>query len=339
MTQIPAVQIHGVDDDRVDKVDPPPCGPDYVVVKVAACGICGSDLGYIAQGGLTPPGIPMPLGHELYGHVHEVGANVKGVQQGQFVTVNPMANEQGIGNGGNAGGFAPYIHVENDANKPDVLMALPDEISAEQGALIEPLAVAMHSVNQSRIEPGQSVLVLGAGPIGLGAVIALRYMGVKDIVVADMSASRLAIAEQLGASVTCKVDEADLAETLFKHHGSAELLGIPLPGTDVYIEATGVGAVLQQAIELARPRARVVVVAVHKGNIELNPVNLMMKELELVGSMAYPDEFPQVVAMLLSGKVDVSPMVSHRYELDAFLNALNVARDPEQAAKVMICVN
>jgi threonine dehydrogenase-like Zn-dependent dehydrogenase len=128
----------------------------------------------------------------------------------------------------------------------------------------------------------------------------------------------------------------DLGATLIEHHGSAELLGMPLPGTDVYIEATGVGAVLQQAIDLARPRARLVVVSVHKDTIELSPLTLMMKELEIVGSMAYPDEFPQVLEMLLSGKVDVSPMVSHRFELDAFLDALATARNPEQAAKVMI---
>ena len=278
----------------------------------------------------------MPLGHELSGHVHEVGENVSGLEQGQFVTVNPMGNGQAIGNGGNAGGFAPYLLVEGVKAAPQAVLAIPEELGVEHAALIEPLSVAMHAVNQSAITPGQSVLVMGAGPIGLGLVICLRHRGVTDIAVADMSAPRLELATQLGASQVCKVDEQDLESVLKQHHGSAELMGAELPATEVYIEATGVGAVLEQCIGLARPGATVVVVGVHKAAIQLDPLVLMMKELHLVGSMAYPDEFSQVIDMLLAGDVDVSAMISHRFELARFDEALAVARDPQQAAKVMV---
>jgi 2-desacetyl-2-hydroxyethyl bacteriochlorophyllide A dehydrogenase len=338
MHSMPLVQIHGVGDVRIDRVDRPQPGPDDVVIDVTNCGICGSDLGYIAMGGLTPPGQPMPLGHELSGVISALGAKVSHLKQGQRVVVNPTANGTDIGNGGSEGGFAPQLLVTGVKTNPDAVLALPDCLDFEQGALVEPLAVAMHAINQSRIKPGQTALVFGAGPIGLCAVIVLRFYGVEKIVVADQAPRRLAIAEQLGAGATCNVLEQDLNEVLQAQHGVAQYYGMPVAGTDVYIEATGVGAVLEQAIALAKPGAGVVVVGVHKAPIQLNPLDLLMKELHLTGSMAYPEEFPAVIDMLSSGEVDVSPLISHRFALADFLQALEVAKDPQQAAKVMIQV-
>jgi 2-desacetyl-2-hydroxyethyl bacteriochlorophyllide A dehydrogenase len=330
------VRIHGVDDVRLDTVPVPECGEEDVQIDVSTCGICGSDLGYIAMGGLTPPGTPMPIGHELAGVVSEVGRHVSHVSVGQRVVVNTTANGTDIGSGGPEGGFAPQMLVTGAASHPDAVIPIPDSVDDEAGALVEPLAVAMHALNQSRIEPGQSALVLGAGPIGLCAVVVLRYRGVEQIVVADRSSHRLSVAAQLGATATCNVDERKLSDVLKQQHGQSLHYGAPVAGTDVYFEATGVGAVLSQAIELAKPGARVVVVGVHKGPIELNPLVLLIKELHLIGSMAYPDEFPEVIEMLASGAVDVTPLVSHRFALTDFMEALAVARDPDRATKVLI---
>ena len=338
MNSMPLVQIHRVDDVRLDRVPEPEHAADDVLVRVAACGICGSDLGYIAMGGLTPPGQPMPLGHELSGVVAAVGANVTHLEIGQRVVVNPTANGTDIGNGGPEGGFAPLLRVTGVAQHPASVLPLPDHIGFHHGALVEPLAVAMHGVNQSGIQPGQSAMVFGAGPIGLCTVIVLRYFGVENIVVADQSPHRLDIARQLGASSTCNVKQQNLNELLRQEQGEELHYGMPVAGTDVYIEATGVGAVLEQAITLARPGARIVVVGVHKAPIQLNPLDLLIKELHLVGSMAYPDEFPAVIDMLTSGTVDVSALISHQFELKDFLQALAVARDPQRAAKVMITI-
>jgi 2-desacetyl-2-hydroxyethyl bacteriochlorophyllide A dehydrogenase len=333
---MPLVQVHGIDDVRIDTVECPVVGPNDALVRVSACGICGSDLGYIAMGGLTAPGTPMPLGHEFSGTIESLGGNVSHLQTGQRVTVNPMANNHSIGNGGSEGAFAPLLLVKDAATTAEAVLPIPDEISFEQGALIEPLAVAMHGVNQSGARAGQSALVLGAGPIGLCSVVVLKYFGVENVVVADQSPHRLDIARQLGASAVCNVAEQELNEVLVGAHGQAELMGMPLPATDVYIEATGVGAVLEQAIALARPGASVVVVGVHKAPIQLDPLTLLMKELHLTGSMAYPTEFPVVIEMLMSGEVDLDPLVSHRFELADFMQALAIAKDPQQATKVMI---
>ncbi|MCZ6830356.1 MAG: zinc-binding dehydrogenase [Gammaproteobacteria bacterium] len=339
MNSMPLVQIHGVDDVRLDRVPEPEHAADDVLVRVAACGICGSDLGYIAMGGLTPPGQPMPLGHELSGVVAAVGANVTHLEIGQRVVVNPTANGTDIGNGGPEGGFAPLLRVTGVAQHPASVLPLPDHIGFHHGALVEPLAVAMHGVNQSGIQPGQSAMVFGAGPIGLCTVIVLRYFGVENIVVADQSPHRLDIARQLGASSTCNVKQQNLNELLRQEQGEALHYGMPVAGTDVYIEATGVGAVLEQAIALARPGARVVVLGVHKAPIQLNPLDLLIKELHLIGSMAYPEEFPAVIEMLASGAVDISALISHQFELQDFMQALAVAKNPQLAAKVMININ
>ena len=336
METMPAVQIHGVDDVRVDQVNVPEPGGGDVLVKVARGGICGSDLGYIAQGGFMPPGVPMPLGHELSGTVERVGRDVKKLAVGQRVTVNPMANGHAIGNGGTEGGFAPLLLVKDVASHPGAIHLLPDSVGFEEGALIEPLAVAMHGINQSGIQAGDTALIMGAGPIGLCALVGMRYRGIDKVVVVDRSAHRLALARELGAQATCRVGDDELAATLKRLHGESEVMGSPVPATDVYLEATGAGPALLQAIELARINATVVVLGVHHAPIELHPLTLLIKELRLVGSMAYPGEYPEVIQMLESGAVDVAPLVSHSFPLEEFLDALDTARDQERAGKVMI---
>ncbi|MCX2980119.1 alcohol dehydrogenase [Halieaceae bacterium IMCC14734] len=336
MPTMSQVRIHGVDDVRIDTVPVPVAGPDDVVIDVAACGICGSDLGYIAMGGLTPPGQPMPLGHELAGIVAQCGANVSHLQLGQRVVVNPTSNGTDIGNGGPEGGFAPQLLVTAVAQHPDTVLPLPDSLSFQQGALVEPLAVATHGINQGQAVAGDKVLVFGAGPIGLCTVMALRYRGIDNIFVADQSAQRLDLARQLGANATCQVPQQHLLPLLQEQQGGSSHYGMPVADTDLIIEATGVGAVLEQCISLARPGARIVVVGVHKAPIPINPLDLLMKELHLIGSMAYPHEFPAVIAMLSSGILDTSVLISHEFVLDEFDTALKTAMDRDAAAKVMI---
>lgn len=335
MDQMPLVQIHGVNSVTVDSVNRPVAGADDVIVQVAQCGICGSDLGYIAMGGLLGPGTPMPLGHELSGTVLETGENVSHVKVGDRVVVNPEGNTNRIGNSGPEGGFAPYLLVRGAAIDTASVIALPDNLDFELGALVEPLSVSMHGVHQGQVKAGDKTVIFGAGPIGLGIVIVLRYYGIKDIVVVDMADQRLAMAEQLGACAF-KADRSDLASFLIEQHGSAEVMGMPVPATDVYFEATGVGAVFNQITQLAKTAARAVVVGVHKAPVELDLVNLLIRELTITGSMAYPTEFPQVMEMLSSGKVDARPLISHRYPLSDFNTALATATAGNEAIKVLI---
>ena len=237
MTSIPQVVIHDVNKVAVDQVTAPTAGDDDVVIKVEQCGICGSDLGYIAMGGLLGPGVPMRLGHELAGTVVEAGANVQHVAPGDRVVMNPEGNGNRIGNSGSEGGFTPLLLVRGAANDKQTVMKLPDALSFEQGAMVEPLSVSMHGVHQGQVAAEDRIVIFGAGPIGLGIVLVAQYYGVKDIVVVDLSEHRLEVARQLGVT-TFKADSADLASFLIDQYGSSEVMGMPMPAVDVYFEAT-----------------------------------------------------------------------------------------------------
>jgi len=143
------VRVHGPDDVRVDDVDPPAPGPRDAVVRVAACGICGTDLGYIHHGGVAGPGPePMPLGHEIAGVVEWIGVDVEGVARGDRVVVHPGNDELGrIGNGSTEGGLAPELLVR-EAARGDRLLPVPRDMPLDVAALTEPLNVGMHAVEQ-----------------------------------------------------------------------------------------------------------------------------------------------------------------------------------------------
>ena len=331
---IPQVHIHGINAVSLDDVPMPDIGPDDILLRVSLCGICGSDLGYIAMGGL---GItqPMPLGHELVGNVTATGANVKQLSVGDRVVVNPMAAGNSIGNGGTEGAFTPYLLVRNVATDTQAALKVPESLSDEQAAMVEPLSVALHGCHQGRVKPGDNAVVFGAGPIGLCTALCLGYLGLEQIVVVDTSEFRLAAAKRIGA-IPFKAGSGSLANFLTEQHGAAVLMGKPVPATDLFFEATGVKPVFEEIVNTAKTAARVVILGLHKQPVELDLANLLLRELSINGSMAYPSEFPQVMAMLQSGQVDTSALVTHQFPLSEFDQALHQARNVNAAIKVMI---
>ena len=214
---------------------------------------------------------------------------------------------------------------------------LPDSLTFQQGALVEPLAVAMHAVNQSEARSGAKVVVFGAGPIGLGVIVCLRYRGVRDIVAVDLSQTRLALAEQLGASAVCNAAQTDPWTLIGETHGRELVHGaFPAVGTDVYIEVTGAAPLIRDVFHHSKFGARMIVVALHKEEVSLPFFHVMAKELTIKGAMAYPNEFPTVIEMLASGRVDVSPIITHQFDWPHFMEALAMARQTGEAAKVMV---
>lgn len=330
------VQLFGRHDVRLIEVPLPDCGPDDVIVRVRACGICGSDLGFVRDGGLGGPTTsPIPLGHEIAGTVHATGANVKDLQSGTPVVVNPISNFNLIGNGGPEGGFAPFLLVRNVRGEP-AIYPIPARLPLEHAALVEPLAVAFHAVRQGAVTRSSRVVVFGAGPIGLGTVLALTHSGVKDIVVVDPSQHRLGVAQRFGANAVFDPSASDLWPAIIARHGEALFYGMAMTGTDLFIDCSGVGAVLQSIIAQARPEARLVLVAAYKEDIPLDARLIMAKEITLVGSMGYPDGFGEVIDFLAKTSVDVSAMISHRFPLSQFSEALAAASNPAIAAKVVV---
>ncbi|WP_372750726.1 zinc-binding dehydrogenase, partial [Litorivivens sp.] len=264
-------------------------------------------------------------------------AKVDCVVPGDRVLVNPMWGGNAIGASGVEGAFAPYVVYKNAVKHPEGLLKMPDDMDFDVGALVEPLSVGMHAANQSKIQAGDKVVVFGAGPVGLAAAIAARYRGASQVAVVDLSAARLTVASTLGME-TFKADAGSLSGWLQEVHGTVHnnpILG-PQPGTDVYIEATGVGSVFQQICETARKGARVTVVGVHFAPVELNMINFLMRELVITSACEYPEEFPQVMEMLSSGKVDVRPLISHHFPLSQFNEAFAQAQRQSEAVKVLV---
>jgi len=334
MTQ---ARVHAPGQTALDQVPKPDAGPDDVLVEVVNCGICGSDLSYVKIGGIPGAASPFALGHEFAGTVVETGANVTQFRVGDRVVVNPDRGDNAIGSGGIQGAFASHVVYRGANSHPEGLIKLPDNMDFETAALIEPLAVGMHAARQGKIAAGDQVAVIGAGPVGLASAIAARHLGAANVLLVDRSPRRLQVAQHMGFRAL-QADQTELAQQLRDSHGTITndpLLG-EQPATDVYIEATGVAAVLQQITFTARKGARIVVVGVHFNPVEFNMTNFLLRELQLMASMAYPTEFPDVIAMLSAGEVDAGLLISHRFPLSRFQDALATAQQADAAVKVMI---
>jgi len=328
------VNIHGPGEVAIDEVPEPTPGPRDAVVRVSACGICGSDLGYIQVGGLMgPTPEPMPLGHEFSGVVEALGSEVRGIEVGARVVVNPISSDNTIGNGGGQGGFAPRVLVPNAADGLS-LYEIPETLPMEIAALTEPISVGLQGVDKTSPEVGERAVVFGAGPIGLASVASLRFRGVEDVVAVDLSPRRLEIARKLGARATLDPSRDDVWSALRDLHGSVDLYGAPMAGSDLVIEASGAGVVIEQVLANAKPGARFSIVALHRTPVPVNFLLVMMKQMQIVGSMGYPDDWNDALALIQG--TDLSPMITHRYPLADFHDALATARQTDVGAKVMI---
>lgn len=327
--------VHGPGDVRLDPVERPRAGAGDIVVRVAACGICGSDLGYARAGGLPiGNGGPLPLGHEFSGIIEEVGVDVTAYKPGQRVVVNPDRSANQIGIGG-PGAFASHILV-GSAETKDTVYIVPEGLDLETAALTEPLSVALHGVNRSGASAGSKVVVFGAGPIGLGVVTMLRMRGVTDIIAVDRMDQRLERARALGARVTLNPDSCDLWSEIGTHHGAGTLYGMPVVSTDQFIEVSGAASVIPDVILHARFGAHLTVVAVHHAPVAVDFALALGKEMRITTAMAYPDEFGEVLQMLSSGRIDTAPMVSHRFAFADFEQAFATAARASEASKVIV---
>lgn len=313
-----AARFHGQEDVRVEQVDEPSPGRGEVKLRNAHSGICGSDLhvfyspessgmDYTRPHPVTGSMPPQILGHEFSGTVVELGDGVDGFQMGDRVAVWPVyyCGEcaacvegrynacQRIGFHGlssHGGGMAEFTTVGADK-----LHKLPDGVDLRMGALVEPMAVSWHAVNQGGVEQGQSALIVGAGPIGIGIWFALRARGVDRIVVSEPSADRRTVMMQLGATTVVDPTSDDLAGSVAEFTDGH--------GVDVAFDAAGVGVAVSSALTALTPGGRLVVVALHERGFEFNPTTLVMAETSIVGALAYmPQDFDDVIAAMAAGK-------------------------------------
>lgn len=326
------IMLHGADDWRLDDIAEPEPGPRDALVRIAACGICGTDVSYIHMG--MTPGHPIPLGHEMAGIVAWVGDEVTDVAAGDRVIVCPSDGGNGpMGTGGPQGGLTPVLHV------PDVasgcrLFRVPDGLPLTTAALAEPLAVGMQSVNQSEARPGDKVVVFGCGPIGLMALATLADRGVTDTVAVDLSPARLELARTVGAAHVLDPTEVDVWEELKRIHGTAPFMFGPTPATDVFIEASGADSVIGDVLQNGRVDGTLVIVALHYRPVKTSYINVLMKQFTIRGSMEYPERFEDAIELL--ARRDLSHIITHTLALEEFGDGLAVLEGSKDCGKVMI---
>ncbi|MFG2937065.1 zinc-binding dehydrogenase [Streptomyces sp. NPDC048282] len=316
-------------------------GPRDVVVRIRACGICGTDTFFVRAGG-TPYNAdgsvePLLLGHEPAGEIAELGAEVTGLKVGDRVVVNPQGVPSGIiGCGGAHGGMSEYLLLE-DAEIGRTLAVFPDTVPFAVASLNEPMAVARHCVNRSGAGPDDKVVVFGAGPIGLGVTIWLKLRGVGHVVVADVIPERLETALAVGADAVIHSGTEDVTARLTALHGeAANALGQPRAGTDIYIDAAGVAAVFNTTVDAAKWGARLVMVAVQKPSDAIDLGGMLRSELTLIASQGYPTEIFEVTAELAEHQERFARLISHRVPFAEVHRAFGLALTPGAAEKVVV---
>jgi len=292
----------------VEDVETPKAGPGEVVVKVSYCGICGSDLhsyGYDMAVGVI-------LGHEPCGVIAEIGKDVQGWSVGQRVTPIPYQpcwhcfecihgrphlcrNTLILGTQRLPGAYAEYIKVQASQ-----LYATPDEITDEEAALNEPLAVSLHGVLLSGMTAGSNVVVIGAGPIGLFAIQCAKLAGAKNIFVAQRSEPRASMAKNVGADVVINPAEQDFRREVRRLTGF---------GADFCFECVGSPEAFQMSTRVLRPGGRVVLLG-GSGPTEIIPMELLRRELEIKGSLGYWTEYANCLDLLKLRKIKTEGMIT-----------------------------
>jgi threonine dehydrogenase-like Zn-dependent dehydrogenase len=293
---------------------------------------------YTHIGGIPPRQGATPLGHEPAAEVIEVGSEVTGIAVGDHVVIDTMALTDGLlGSGGAQGGLSEFV-VIRDAQLGRQLRTVPKELPWTVAALNEPMAVAYHAVNRTQPKPGDAVVIFGAGPIGLGAVLGYRRRGVRSVVVVDILPSRLEKALRIGADADVNSAEEDVAARLVELHGDGSspfVRGVRV-GTDVFLDAAGAPVVPPLVAAIAKHGATLGIVAVHKRPIELDFGGILPTELNVVFSMGYPTEIFEVTDDIIEHAERYALIISDELPFDRALDALTLAATPGAADKVVV---
>jgi L-iditol 2-dehydrogenase len=295
----------------------PAVGPEDVLVRVDACGICGSDVhGYDGSSGRRIP--PIVMGHEAAGTIAAIGKDVKGYVGGDRVTfdstvycgecpfckrgeVNLCDNRQVIGvscgDYRRHGAFAEFVAIPQR-----ILYRLPEGISFAEAAMLEAASVALHGVRVSQVRDGETALVIGAGMIGLLTLQAARAAGCRRVLIADVDTSRLELARQVGADATLHASGAELMARVMELTEGR--------GVDLVLEAVGRNETVNGAIDCTRKGGTVTLIGNITPEVTLPLQKVVTRQLRLQGSCASAGEYPQAIELIASGKIKVQPLIT-----------------------------
>ena len=296
----------------------PQVGEDEVLIRVKACGICGSDVhGYTGKTGRRIP--PLIMGHEAAGLIEKVGSLAKGrFEVGQRVTfdstvfcnrchfcrlgmINHCLKRQVFGVSTKSyrrhGAFAEYV-----AAPWWVVYPIPEELSFEYAAMLEPCAVALHAVNRTPIHPEDTVIVIGAGTIGLLVVACVKLKGARRVIAVDLDSSRLRIASQMGADLVLNPKEGDIPERVKELTDSL--------GADVVLEAVGIPETVKEALDIVRSDGQVTLIGNLTPRVEVGLQDIISREINIRGTYASAGEHRDCISLFTSGKINPAPILS-----------------------------
>ena len=312
-----------------------------LLLRVKACGICGSDL-HLSQAGLIPAGHVM--GHEFSGEIVEVGVGTEGDwQEGDRVVTVPVfscgtcaacmagnpkscssAVAIGCGDDSAPGAYAEYVIVPADTT-----LKISDALSWVDAACIEPFAVGLHTVRVAKIEPGENILIVGAGPIGLTVACWARFCGAENVVVSERVPKRMELARKMGADVVLDVDlEEDLIAAYTRETGATP---------DAIIEAVGVPGMIQQCIHIAPRESRIVVVGVCMEPDTIVPMEAILKELTVTFVYGYEiRDYRLALSMAGAGRIEPGKLITGEINIEELPQAFEDLRTPNDQCKVIL---
>jgi len=326
--------------ERADVAEPKGPGPGQVLLAVKVIGICGSDLmGY--QGKLSLMSYPRIMGHEFSGVIEAVGRDVSAVAPGDRVAVEPLISCGRCGPclGGDynvcetmqvMGVHVDGAHQERFLVRADRVHKLPDGLDLEEGALIEPLCVALEGTRRGLLTTEDRVAIFGAGSIGLCVLKAAQAYRVRETMVIDVLDERLEAAREMGATHTINAAKEDVPKRVANLTGGK--------GASAVVEASGAEEALRLAFIVAAYRARVSVIGYYKSPlVEINPVPIVKQELDVYGSRLYRNRFPLAISLVEKREVNLLDLVSHRFSFDDLPQAIATAMNLEkQPLKVLV---
>jgi len=329
----------------IGEAEAPQPEPTDLLVKVRNCGICGSDLHFSAladrSGGMAPLGHGAIMGHEFCGEVVEVGSQAPGNwHEGDRICALPyiacgtcqdcLAGRGHrcravvyTGMGSTSGGYADYVRVGGAE-----ALALPDGVDYQTGALVEPLAVALHAVRLANLRPGDGVLIIGAGPIGLAVALWCRFFGARHVVISDLASGRLTKAAALGATMGIDASRENVVGRYKQVAGRR---------AEVVFDCVGVPGSQQLAMDYAPANGRLVIAGLCMQQDHYMPVKAISKELSVQYVYMYERrDFELTLEMLDQGRIDVSPMITGVVGFDGFAAAFEGLKTPSDQYKILL---
>lgn len=324
------------------EVPVPEIGPDQVLVKIMKIGICGSDI-HVYHGEHPFTSYPVTQGHEVSGEVVKVGDQVSGLTEGQKVTIQPqvvcgkcypcrhgkynLCEELKVMGFQTTGVASHYFAV--DAKK---VTPLPEEMSFDEGAMIEPLAVAVHAIRQAGDVLGKKIAVLGAGPIGNLVAQAAKGMGAQAVMITDISDLRLNKAKECGVDFCVNTREKDFGDAMIELFGPDK--------ADIIYDCAGNNITMGQAIKYARKGSTIILVAVFAGTAQIDLAVLNDHELDLNTTMMYRNEdYLDAISLVNDKKVQLTPLISKHFSFQNYLDAYEyIDANRETTMKVIINV-